>query len=47
LSDERHSKAEDAALLSDPDEIARRESENAVAQFDRVLDLIEEERKLH
>jgi Fic family protein len=42
LSDDRHSKAEDAALLSDPDEIARRESENAVAQFDRVLDLIED-----
>jgi Fic family protein len=42
LSDDRHSKAEDAALLSDPDEIARRESENAVAQFDRVHDLVED-----
>jgi Fic family protein len=42
LSEDRHSKAEDAALLSDPDEIARRESENAVAQFDRVHDLIED-----
>lgn len=42
MSDDRHSKAEDAALLSGPDEIARRESENAVAQFDRVHDLIED-----
>jgi hypothetical protein len=25
---DRHSEAEDAALLSDPDEIARREAEN-------------------
>lgn len=41
MGDDRHSKAEDAALLSDPEEIARRESENAIAQFDRVLDLID------
>ena len=43
MSDEqRHSVAADATLLDDPDEIARRESENAVAQFDRVLDMVDE-----
>lgn len=43
MSDEqRHSIAADATLISDPDEIARRESENAVAQFDRMLDMVEE-----
>lgn len=41
MSDERHSKAEQAHLITDPIEEARRESENAVAQFDRVLDLID------
>lgn len=40
--DQRHSVAADATLLDDPDEIARRESENAVAQFDRVLDMVDE-----
>jgi Fic family protein len=39
---ERHSKAAAASLISDPIEEARKESENAVAQFDRVLDLIDE-----
>lgn len=42
MSDDRHSKAEPAKLIADPLEEARRESENAVAQFDRVLDLIDE-----
>ncbi len=39
---ERHSEAAEASLIIDEDERARRESENAVAQFDMVLDLIEE-----
>lgn len=39
---ERHSEAAEASLVEDEDERARRESENAVAQFDMVLDLIEE-----
>jgi Fic family protein len=39
---ERHSEAAEASLIKDEDERARRESENAVAQFDMVLDLIEE-----
>jgi Fic family protein len=39
---ERHSEAAEASLIDDEDERARRESENAVAQFDMVLDLIEE-----
>lgn len=42
MSDDRHSEAEQAALIDDPIEEARRESENAVAQFDRVLDLIDD-----
>lgn len=40
--DQRHSIAADATLISDPDEIARRESENAVAQFDRMLDMVDD-----
>ena len=39
---ERHSEAEQPSRITDPIEEARRESENAVAQFDRVLDLIDE-----
>jgi Fic family protein len=42
LSEDRHSEAEQASLITDPIEEARRESENAVAQFDRVLDLIDD-----
>ncbi len=42
MSDDRHSKAEQASLITDPIEEARRESENAIAQFDRVLDLIDD-----
>ena len=37
---DRHSEAEDAALLSDPDEIARREAENGIRQFTLALDII-------
>lgn len=37
---DRHSEAEDAALLSDPDEIARREAENGLRQFTLALDII-------
>ena len=40
--EQRHSIAADATLVSDPEEIARRESENAVAQFDRMLEMVEE-----
>jgi Fic family protein len=40
--EQRHSIAADATLISDVDEIARRESENAVAQFDRMLDMVDE-----
>lgn len=40
--EQRHSVASDAMLLQDPDEIARRESENAIAQFDRVLDMVDD-----
>jgi len=37
---DRHSEAEDAALLSDPDAIARREAENGLRQFTLALDII-------
>lgn len=40
--DERHSIAAQPSLITDPIEEAKRESENALAQFDRVLDLIDE-----
>lgn len=40
MAADRHSEAEDAALLSDPDEIARREAENGLRQFTLVLDII-------
>jgi len=39
---QRHSIAEAAALLSDPIEVAQRETENALRQFDQVLDLIDD-----
>ena len=39
---ERHSVAAQLSLITDPIEEAKRESENAVAQFDRVLDLIDD-----
>lgn len=39
---ERHSVASEPSLIQDPIEEATRESENALAQFDQVLDLIDE-----
>jgi Fic family protein len=39
---DRHTKAEDTAVLTDPLEIAQREASNAVRQFDMVLDMIDE-----
>jgi Fic family protein len=38
--DDRHSVAETAPILNDPDEIARREAENGIRQFDLALELI-------
>jgi Fic family protein len=40
LAQDRHSVAETAPLLQDPDEIARREAENGILQFDLALDII-------
>lgn len=40
MSGDRHSVAEAAALLTDPDEIARREAENGIKQFEHALELI-------
>lgn len=40
MADDRHSIAETAPLLSDPDEIARREAENGIRQFDLALEII-------
>ena len=37
---DRHSIAETATLLSDPEEIARREAENGIRQFNRALDIV-------
>lgn len=39
---QRHSIAETARLIDDPVTAAERESENAIRQFDRVLDLIDD-----
>ncbi len=40
MSDDRHSIAETVLLLTDPDEIARREAENGLRQFDLALEII-------
>lgn len=40
MSEDRHSVAESTPLLQDPDEIARREAENGLRQFDLALELI-------
>jgi Fic family protein len=40
VAGDRHSHAEDAQLLSDPDEIARREAENGLRQFSVALEII-------
>lgn len=42
MSDDRHSEADEPSLISDEGERAEREALNAVAQFDRVLDLVDE-----
>ncbi len=42
MTEQRHSLAAEPLLLSDPDDIARKESENAVAQFDRMLELVDD-----
>lgn len=42
MTKQRNSKAHEPALISDPDERALREAENALRQFDAVLDLIDE-----
>jgi Fic family protein len=41
MGGDRESVGSEPELLSDPDEIARREAENAVRQFDAVLDMID------
>src|ERR1700743_104113 len=42
MADEtRHSKAFDAQLITDPDELARKESFNVIAQYRAVADMIE------
>jgi len=38
---ERHSRAFDAELITDPDELARREARNGLRQFDVVIEMIE------
>jgi Fic family protein len=40
LAEDRHSQAEFAPLLSDPDEIARREAENGLRQFNLAIEII-------
>jgi Fic family protein len=40
VAEDRHSVAETAPLLNDPDEIARREAENGIRQFDLALEMI-------
>ena len=42
MSNKRESVGVEPSLLKDPEEIAKREAENAVRQFDAVLDLIDE-----
>lgn len=42
MSDNRDSVASDAVLISDPEQQAIREAENAIRQFDRVLDMIDD-----
>lgn len=41
MNDKRESVGQEPDLLSDPDEIARREAANAIAQFDAVLDMVD------
>lgn len=39
--DERHSRAVQAELITDPDELAKREARNALRQFDSVVEMID------
>jgi Fic family protein len=45
LSGDRHSVAETPAVLTDPDEIARREAENGLRQFNLALEIIRDHAK--
>ena len=40
MAEDRHSQAEDAQLLTEPDEIARREAENGLRQFNLAFEII-------
>lgn len=40
MAEDRHSHAEDAPLISDPEEVARREAENGLRQFNLALEMI-------
>ncbi len=40
MAQDRHTVAETASLLKDPDEIAKREAENGIRQFDLALDTV-------
>jgi len=40
VTDDRHSVAETAALLKDPNEVALREAENGIRQFDLAVEMI-------
>lgn len=40
MSGDRHSHAEDALLLTDKDEIARREAENGIHQYALAVEMI-------
>ena len=40
MTEDRHSHAQDVQLLSDPEEIARREAENGLRQFNLALEMI-------
>ena len=37
----RHSRARDAEIITDPDELARQEARNGLRQFDRVVEMVE------
>jgi Fic family protein len=37
----RHSRARDAELISDPDELAKQEARNGLRQFDAVIEIVE------
>jgi Fic family protein len=37
----RHSRARDAELITDPEELARQEARNGLRQFDRVVEMVE------